>query len=78
MDMDGMTSMAMKPYLHFTFGDALWFAAWAPQTNGAVVGACIGLVMLAMFERMLVGIRGVLELEWSRRYAKRSSTNTHD
>lgn len=62
-----MGTMVMKPYLHFTTGDPLWFAAWTPATSGAVVGACVGLVMLAMFERMLVGVRGVLEAEWSRR-----------
>lgn len=66
MDADGM--MVMKPYLHFTSGDPLWFQAWAPATNGAIAGACIGLVLLAMFERMLVGVRGVLEAEWNRRF----------
>lgn len=70
MDMDGMVMM-MTPYLHFTTdsGDPLWFAAWAPVSNGAIAGACIGLVALAMFERLLNGIRGVLVQEWAVRYA---------
>lgn len=69
MDMDGMVMM-MTPYLHFTtdYGDPLWFAAWAPVSSGAIAGACIGLVMLAMFERLLNGIQGVLEQEWVVRY----------
>lgn len=69
MYMDGMDMgmMSMHPYLHFGGGDPLWFQAWAPTSSGAIAGACMGLVMLAMFERLLVGMRGILEAEWQRR-----------
>jgi len=69
MDMGGMDTgmMPMRPYLHFTGGDPLWFQAWVPTSPGAIAGACIGLAMLAMFERLLVGMRAVLEAEWERR-----------
>jgi len=53
-----------EPYLHFTRGDALWFAAWTPQSRGAVGATCIGLVLLAMFQRLLAGVRDVLETVW--------------
>ncbi|KAF8323143.1 hypothetical protein DL93DRAFT_2049857 [Clavulina sp. PMI_390] len=68
MDMGGDTSMtmAMRPYLHFTGGDALWFQAWAPTSHGAIAGACIGLVLLAMFERLVAAMRGLLEVEWAK------------
>lgn len=47
-------------------GDPLWFAAWTPGSNGAVLGACVALMLLAVFQRLLVGARGVLEMEWKR------------
>jgi len=54
-------------YLHFTIGDNLWFLGWAPGTAGAMAGACIGLFMLAIAERWLVVMRGVMEEHWSMR-----------
>ena len=66
--MDGMgMSMLMHSYLHFTGGDALWFAAWTPTSHGAIAGSCIGLVLLAIFERLLVAVRGTLDAMWVRR-----------
>jgi hypothetical protein len=70
MSMDqgmAMNSGNMLMYLHFTIGDNLWFLGWAPNTAGAMVGACIGLFMLAMAERWLVHVRGVMEEHWSMR-----------
>jgi len=66
MGMD-MGVMPQRPYIHFGTQDPLWFQAWSPTSSGAIVGACIGLALLAMFSRLLVGIRGVLEAEWRRR-----------
>jgi len=67
-----MGAMPQRPYLHFGTQDPLWFQAWGPTSSGAIVGACIGLALLAMFSRLLVGIRGVLEAEWRRRLRQAS------
>ncbi|KAJ7319324.1 CTR copper uptake transporter [Mycena albidolilacea] len=69
MDMsmdDGMTlaSGMMMPYLHFTRGDILWFAGWVPQSAGALAGACIGLFILAIVDRWLAAVRGMMEAHW--------------
>lgn len=55
------------PYLHFTPGDYLYFKNWQPTSAGAMAGACIGLVVLALFERWLAATRGVLDLHWRQR-----------
>ena len=71
MNMDQGMSMNMGNmimYLHFKIGDNLWFYGWAPGTAGAMAGACIGLFMLAMAERWLVAMRGVMEEHWSMRF----------
>jgi len=68
MNMDQGMSMNMGNmlmYLHFTIGDNLWFFGWAPGTAGAMAGACIGLFMLAIAERWVVAMRGVIEEHWS-------------
>ncbi|KAJ7868115.1 CTR copper uptake transporter, partial [Mycena leptocephala] len=69
MDMsmdDGMTlaSGMMMPYLHFTRGDILWFAGWVPQSSGALAGACIGLFLLALVDRWLAAVRGMMAAHW--------------
>lgn len=58
----------MKPWLHFTQGENLFFMAWVPLSTGAVVGACIGLFMLALIDRWVASIRGVMEAYWTQRY----------
>jgi len=63
----GMMGGMMKPWLHFTLGDNLYFEAWVPMSPGAVVGACIGLFMLAIIDRWLAAMRGAMEAYWARR-----------
>ncbi len=58
---------SMTPYLHFTIGDALFFKDWNPSSAGAIAGACIGLVLLALLERWLAATRGALEAYWRNR-----------
>lgn len=60
-------NIMMVPYLHFTGGDFLFFKSWHPSSHGAIAGACIGLVFLAVIERWIHGIRGLLEDVWRRR-----------
>jgi copper transporter 1 len=56
-------------YLHFApTGDLLWFGGWAPRKTGPMVGVCIGLFMLAVFERWLAACRALAERSWSRSY----------
>ncbi|GJE96170.1 CTR copper uptake transporter [Phanerochaete sordida] len=72
MSMDGgMTLMEgqMLPYLHFTTGDMLWFMGWVPQSSGAMVGACIGLFLLAIVERWIATCRAVMQAHWAKRAA---------
>ncbi|KAH9043731.1 Ctr copper transporter [Lactarius pseudohatsudake] len=67
-DSDTSTSRidVMTPYLHFAGGDNLFFKSWRPSSNGAIAGASIALVVLAISERLLFSIRGVLEARWRR------------
>jgi len=73
--MSDMGGVSMKPYLHFTPGDALWFMAWAPSSSGAVFGACFGLFLLSLGERLLNMIRSIMEAEWAKRAEKKRESN---
>lgn len=64
---DSSMTMTMKPYFHFGPGDALFFKSWIPTSAAAVFGACVGLLVLAMLERLLAAGRNVLEAQWVRR-----------
>jgi copper transporter 1 len=63
--------MTMIPFLHITGGDYLFFKSLRPSSNGAIAGACIALVVLAIFERFIGGVRSRLEAYWSRKFAIR-------
>jgi len=70
MNMDQGMSMNvgnMIMYLHFKPGDNLWFLGWAPTSVGAMIGTCIGLLMLSITERWLVAMRGVMDAHWRTR-----------
>jgi len=70
MNMDQGLSMNvgnMIMYLHFKPGDNLWFLGWAPNSAGAMVGSCIGILMLSIAERWLAAMRGVMEAHWRKR-----------
>ena len=72
MSMDGAMDLAsgmMRSYLHFTMGDTLWFEGWVPETAGAMVGACVGLFLLAIIERWIAATRSVMEVHWRKRCA---------
>lgn len=87
MDMSSSNSSSvmdmMVPYLHFTGGDNLLFEAWHPSSKGAIAGACIGLVLFAIFERWVNGMRGVLEARWRQQcvpcsgHAWRNANSSH-
>jgi Ctr copper transporter family len=57
----------MKPWLHFTMGDNLYFMGWVPLSSGTVFGACIGLFMLAIVERWVAAMRGLMQAYWTQR-----------
>jgi hypothetical protein len=78
MNMDQGMSMDMGNvimYLHFSIGDNLWFLGWAPRSAGAMAGACVGLFMLAIAERWLVAMRGLMEEHWSTRFVSHFCPN---
>jgi len=55
----------MKPYLHFTGGDNLFFKSWHPSSRGAIAGASMSLLILAILERLLHTTRGIMDARWS-------------
>lgn len=57
----------MVPYLHITGGDFLFFESIQPSSNGAIGGACICLVLLALLERFMHAVRRRLEVYWRSR-----------
>ncbi|KAF7789861.1 hypothetical protein EIP86_000809 [Pleurotus ostreatoroseus] len=66
-DMGMSMDMMMIPYLHFTGGDNLFFKTLTPSSHGAIAGACIVLGFLAILERWIAGVRGVLDNHWTYR-----------
>ncbi|KAJ7073225.1 CTR copper uptake transporter [Mycena belliarum] len=61
--------MGMMATMHFTpiaGADTLWFAGWAPRSAGGLLGACLGLFALAVFERWVAARRAVLSAAWAR------------
>ncbi|KAG8773152.1 hypothetical protein FRC12_002699 [Ceratobasidium sp. 428] len=64
---DGAGGVMMIPYLHFTPGDALFFKEWVPKSSGAVGGACVGLFILAILQRCVSAMRGVMDQHWKHR-----------
>lgn len=64
---NGHADIMMTPYFHFTRGDYVLFEKWQVNSVGATVGACIGLVLFAIFERWVTAMRGVLEHKWRAR-----------
>ncbi|KAI0639192.1 Ctr copper transporter [Trametes polyzona] len=80
MDMDMSSSnssmmVMMVPWLHFTGGDNLFFDTWHPSSKGAIAGACIGLVLLAIFERWVNAMHGALEAYWGKKTLALMSDN---
>lgn len=57
----------MTPWLHFVGGDNLFFKSLYPSSHGAIAGASIVLLALAIFDRYLAGLRGVAEVKWAQR-----------
>lgn len=66
--MSSSEDVTMIPYLHFTGGDHLYFSSWEPSSRGAIAGASLGLLILAILERGLHATRAVMDARW-RRYA---------
>ena len=54
----------MTPFFHVHTGDALFFEQWVPRSVGALLGSCIGLFLLAIFERGVNALRSRLEVYW--------------
>ncbi|KIM48433.1 hypothetical protein M413DRAFT_440165 [Hebeloma cylindrosporum] len=57
----------MIPYFHFAVGDSLFFESWQPRSAGALAGACLGLIVLCLFERWLAATRNVFNKQWRQR-----------
>jgi len=75
--MAGMSSPGgMKSYLHFTLGDAILFREWVPMSGGASFGACVGLVVLAMVDRLLAAFSGIMRGWWARNAIDRTLATT--
>jgi len=68
----GTMGGTMKPWLHFTEGENLFFMSWVPLSTGAVIGACIGLFMLALVERWVASMRGIMEGYWVQKMNEKS------
>ncbi|GHJ89251.1 hypothetical protein NliqN6_5653 [Naganishia liquefaciens] len=70
MDMGGdSASMAgMKMYFHagIPSTDYLLFQSWIPSSVGAVIGACIGLFVVAVGERFLAALQRGATIHWRR------------
>lgn len=54
----------MVPWLHITGGDVLLFENIRPTSAGAIAAASIVLASIAIFERWVSAVRGILEDKW--------------
>lgn len=67
-DMSSNSTMMMgmmKPYLHFTPGDFLFFSNVQPTSTGGMAAACIVLFLLAFLERLVAAYGRVTEKKWN-------------
>lgn len=60
--LDASNTTSTTPYdglFHWTShtGDTLWFSGWKPYTESAYIGACIGLVFMALAFRALEALK---------------------
>ncbi|KAI0271512.1 Ctr copper transporter [Gloeopeniophorella convolvens] len=83
MDMDSANSsgsviVTMIPYLHFTGGDNLLFKSWHPSSHGAIAGASIALLVLAILERFLFATRSTLNARWRKSMLAMSAAHTSE
>ncbi|KAI9512652.1 copper transporter [Russula earlei] len=69
MTSNNSSVVLMTPYLHFTGEDHLYFRSWHPSSGGAIAGASIILLILAILERLLHATCAVMDAHWRRRYA---------
>ncbi|KAH8100551.1 Ctr copper transporter family-domain-containing protein [Cristinia sonorae] len=67
----------MTPWLHFSGGDNLFFKSWHPSSGGAIAGACVALVALALVERWVSGMRGSLESYWRQKTLAAMTGRSH-
>lgn len=63
-----LTFTLRKMYFHagLPSTDVLWFKSWMPSSGAAVFGACVGLFLLAVFERFLMAFQRGAEVYWRR------------
>ena len=63
-------SMMMKPWLHLTKGDYLFFDTVAPSSPGAIFGACLILFLVGVFDRWFIAYRQHIDRAQRKRYAQ--------
>jgi len=54
-------TMTMGTFHWTSTGDALWFDSWVPSSEGAYIGACIALFILAIFARGSAALQFYIE-----------------
>ncbi|KAF4566620.1 Copper transport protein [Pleurotus pulmonarius] len=62
-----MSIPMMTPWLHLGGGDALLFQRWKPVSPAAIAGVCIGLMIFAVFDRLVAAFRRMMEGYWLKR-----------
>lgn len=56
------SSMAAMGTFHWSSsGDALWFASWIPSSEGAYIGSCIALFILAIIARASAALQHYID-----------------
>ncbi|KIM75753.1 hypothetical protein PILCRDRAFT_52569, partial [Piloderma croceum F 1598] len=68
----------MIPWFHFGGGDNLLFESLHPSSQGAIAGACIVLVIVALLERWVAATRATLETRWRKRSAAATEKTSED
>jgi len=58
------TVVNMTPWLHTSGGDFLFFRDLTPTSKGAIAAAAVVLFLLAVFDRWVAAMRGVMEARW--------------
>lgn len=77
--MGSMASMSgMSNAFHFGIGDTLWTSSLTPTNSQGYAGAIILLVLMALFQRFLITLRGMAETRWNPKQPSRCNGDETD
>ncbi|KAI9497666.1 Ctr copper transporter [Zychaea mexicana] len=72
------SSMSMGTFHWSSSGDAIWLDAWLPSAEPAYIGACFGLLFIAILSRSIFAIEAYFNSWANIRYQRLYGINTYN